>query len=362
MHCISEDDDKWFYVSYMNLNSYRGDFLGMELDGVSGRASAAAARGNMSLKVADPLQCYDSWDMAAALSPSHDWAMELFVVSGSMDVLAELDISCIECSRYSVAYDFWPPRVRAARLRASNIAQVAVHHKPIAHDAPAIADRVSVAVDGLLEDQIADIADDAPDIGVGDPLHDINDLLDEGASVMAQAEAFLHDDVPLDDDEVQIGRGRGRGRKRAAEQMSARGRGRSVGGDRQAYHADTVFSMEDEELPIGLLRVYHGGSQLTAQCLRCKLRVNRQFTPHHERPGAFPTGRPAGTLLAGLQQPCDGDQIAHRQNFFLTGTFERRKMCRQWQLDRGLLQAAFAAERPPRGAFEKKHLEPRDQC
>ena len=153
-----------------------------------------------------------------------------------------------------------------------------------------------------------------------------------------------------------------RGSKRTAASFAAgRGRVRSNAQERQSYDADTVLSMEDEQ-PIGLLRVYVGGSQLTVQCHRCGLRVNRQYTTHQQHPRSFPTGRPARTLLAGLQQPCDGIQAHHRQGFFITGTFERWKACRQWQLERGLLQAALDSERPPRGAFEKKLLEPRDQC
>ena len=138
--------------------------------------------------------------------------------------------------------------------------------------------------------------------------------------MQAEAESPNSSDV-LDGDDgggIEIFAGN-RGRKRtAARRAAGRGRGRGRGPDRQSYSADTVLSMEDEQ-PIGLLRLYVGGSQLTAQCDRCGLRVNRQYTPHHERPGAFPTGRPAGTLLAGLQQPCNGIQAHHRQAFFYDG-------------------------------------------
>ena len=191
-------------------------------------------------------------------------------------------------------------------------------------------------------------------------MHDVNDILDEGEHLQAEAEVFLMDGDKVGGEEVGEvhGHAGNRGRKRTA---AGRGRGRGRGQDRQSHTADTVLSMEDEQ-PIGVLRVYVGGGQLTAQCNRCGLRVNRQYTPHNERPGASPTGRPAGTLLAGLQQQCDGVQAHHRQRSFMTGTFEQRKACRHWQLELGLLQAAFDAGRPPRGAFEKKHLEPRDQC
>ena len=98
LHFVSSGDDIRFFVSYINLNSYRGDAVAMEVDGNTDRATAAALHGHVALKAADPFKCVGTWDMAACLPPAHDWALELFIVSGSGDsICTELDISCVEC-------------------------------------------------------------------------------------------------------------------------------------------------------------------------------------------------------------------------------------------------------------------------
>lgn len=133
----------------------------------------------------------------------------------------------------------------------------------------------------------------------------------------------------------------------------ARGWGRRRGVD--AYQFAIVPDEHGDELGRILINLHERSQSLDAHCRRCACRVNRKYKPHGRLGDRHHQGRPMGSLVAWLRQPCDGDADTHSRLYALL-THAERSRARVWAEGLGTFADHFSCERAQRLPGEE--LEP----
>jgi len=197
-----------------------------------------------------------------------------------------------------------------------------------------------------LADQMpsAEPQNDPEEAGDGDDDHDHDDIVDDGEGPGTGAAGSAAEPSAATS---RGGRSRGRGGARA------RGRGRAAGaheGIAQSYMQDThlVLCMMSGEA-LGTLKLYGAKDCISAQCGRCRQRINRSHNAATRGdPEDSPQGRPIGALAMWLHLACAGDPRSHYNRYTdMELSLPLRQSARKHVEEQPVFEALFIAERAP---------------